>query len=100
MTGFKLRTSGVGSNRSANWATTTAQAESVLLSIRLYGQSGSHGFLKSFIACLVFKLSGQASLTAVSAWPIFISLLIALLPEPLSNSHPAQGPIPWNFTDP
>ena len=75
-------------------------AESVLLSIRLYGQSGSHGFLKSLITCLVFKLSGQASLTAVSAWPIFISMLIALLPEPLSNSHPAQGPIPWNFTDP
>ena len=25
MTGFKLRTSGIGSNRSTNWATTTAQ---------------------------------------------------------------------------
>ena len=24
MTGFKLRTSGIGSNRSTNWATTTA----------------------------------------------------------------------------
>ena len=31
MTGFKPQTSGIGSNRSTNWATTTAQATTTAL---------------------------------------------------------------------
>ena len=40
MTGFELRTSGIGSNRSTNWATTTAPRNSIRLSsIELEGRA-------------------------------------------------------------
>ena len=43
MTGFKLRTSGIGSDRSTNWATTTAHTL-VLLAYNLCGVQGSNKY--------------------------------------------------------
>ena len=57
MTGFELQTSGVGSNRSTNWATTTARTpepEPPLLSIIMPSlRASAHS---TYLGTLVFSL--------------------------------------------
>ena len=64
MTRFELWTSGIGNDRSTNWATTTAQTREQLYLLRNGYLPNAHQFLVNFItfsSAKVFKLASMVS---------------------------------------